>query len=1344
MHRSNSDGGRSGFRAAATSGSPVVGTPPGLGSRRSQNTDAWYGSSLPTAEGWGLSDAAENTSASSHQAASDAAHNLPASVGTSSGGNRNSRGSLAGQYAQKSSPGQGRSQTGNSRHRNMDSSNLGRNSGPQGLGRRASGSPHVQSNFVPIPKRYLNNPSGPAGTPSNSQQHQGTPNSRGRYGITPKDANKIGSADRTRHSEYWPQDLLQKGFKNMKLFRSVMRINAGDKTQAYASLPGLSADIFIRGFESQNRSVEGDEVALRILPPCAWWVFKREQLKAAQKAAAKGQSGESQGIDLAGTDTAAISEVATPAALSMENAGSGGEIPYQFADTDGPEVDAPDGLGSAQILQPLDEDSVFDMSDITSSGGTGLASRVAAQSARSGQHQTNDTPTRFPPGGTEGDQDAGSTLDSESALGIPESPAESSGMQDLPSASLSSHADSFSWSAALADKLSLDDSQKEGMPDTPDSMVAMGSAPSTTLSDFSAVGGPGDREGLGQKGPTQGRRSSYSSNRRRSVDNRDNGAPRDSVWHGVESVEAAVRILNDLMLKFPGMRPTAEVVGILNKSVRRQQVVGILQQEHAGDVLMLIASDPRMPHMMVNAASMPFELGQQLQAEARDPTVVMKTLVSGIMTTWAAGSVYPLAEVRSALGQAGELEAETLALLEMEAVSSADFSPEVLACLPQDLPWSISAQDRTYRRDFTGIRLFSIDPPTARDLDDALSIQQLPGGNFRVGVHIADVAHFIRQGSALDEEAQARATSVYLVQRVIPMLPRLLCEQLCSLNPGVERLAFSITWDLTPKGKILAQWAGRSIIKSCVKLAYGHAQDIIEGKFAGLPDQETPSVELHGYAWPEVVEDVLGLNGIARHLKAGRASNGALRLDNTKLYFKMDDNGNPVSAAPYVQREANQLVEEFMLLANMSVAKIVANAFPEQALLRRHPPPDERKIGDLVQMAEDLGLSLDVSTAGSIAHSLQALREGCADKAVMEVVTLLATKPMKNAEYFSTGDFEDATKWHHYALAVSHYTHFTSPIRRYPDVLVHRLLAAALRLNPSLTQLPADMPCDQPQPGPPPADTVSSEVVPANLAHSAIAASGEAAQAGAPDDAAEDDGHRGRTAAVTAQHGLVDGGTVSAIATHCNQRKQAAKNVQDGSLRLYLCVLLRQNPIVTEAVCLQIGGNRFIDVYISELGMDRRIHFEHMLPAVTADFDKEQKSLTLTRLHQTPQRDHRHQAGKENSTQQHPESNVGPAVIDPSLSKSDSRHRGTGAEASNPLNSSGPEECDASTSAGPESEPCMQGIEFLQNLKNPSNLQPVSLPLQLKLFARIPVVISARLFGQTGKPSETFVHMLVK
>ncbi len=301
MHRSNSDGGRSGFRAAATSGSPVVGTPPGLGSRRPQNADARYSSSLPTAEGWGLSDAADNT--------------LAAGAGTSSGGNRNSRGSLAGQYAQGSSPGQGRGQTGNNWHRNTDSSNTGRNSGPPGLGRRASGSPHVQSNIVPIPKRYLNNPSGPASTPNNSQQHHGTPNSRGRYGVTSQGqhctsntlhlcdnvntskgwavtvcllcghtmfiklcvlehlcqgatcswcwlvtpllayqswwnhyagANKIGSSDRTRHSEYWPQDLLQKGFKNMELFRSVMRINAGDKTQAYASLPGLSADIFIR------------------------------------------------------------------------------------------------------------------------------------------------------------------------------------------------------------------------------------------------------------------------------------------------------------------------------------------------------------------------------------------------------------------------------------------------------------------------------------------------------------------------------------------------------------------------------------------------------------------------------------------------------------------------------------------------------------------------------------------------------------------------------------------------------------------------------------------------------------------------------------------------------------------------------------------------------------------------------------------------------------------------------------------------------------------------------------------------------------------------------------------
>ena len=181
----------------------------------------------------------------------------------------------------------------------------------------------------------------------------------------------------------------------------------------------------------------------------------------------------------------------------------------------GSEADAPGDQGSAQILQPVDEDSVFDMSDITSNDGTGLANHAAAQSAHSGQHQTNNTPTQLPPDGTEGDQDVESTLDSESALGIPESPAvcQSSGMQELPSASLSSHADSFSWSAALADKLSLDDSQKQGVPGTPDAMVTMGSAPSTTLSEFSAVGGPGEKEGSGQKGPTQGRRSSYSSNR---------------------------------------------------------------------------------------------------------------------------------------------------------------------------------------------------------------------------------------------------------------------------------------------------------------------------------------------------------------------------------------------------------------------------------------------------------------------------------------------------------------------------------------------------------------------------------------------------------------------------------------------------------------------------------------------------------------------------------------------------------------------------------------------------------------------------------------------------------------
>lgn len=397
------------------------------------------------------------------------------------------------------------------------------------------------------------------------------------------------------------------------------------------------------------------------------------------------------------------------------------------------------------------------------------------------------------------------------------------------------------------------------------------------------------------------------------------------------------------------------------------------------------------------------------------------------------------------------------------------------------------------------------------------------------GVHIADVAHFVRPNTALDTEAAGRSTSVYLVQRVVPMLPRLLCEDLCSLNPGTDRFAFSVVWELTPQGVIVDTWVGRSVIASCAKLSYNVVQRMIDGCFVPA---ECDAALHGGQGWPDVEADCLALHRLAQALRAARFANGALRLDNTRLSFVLDkERKHPVSYTQYVQREANQLVEEFMLLANMSVARIIADTFPQLAVLRRHPPPRDAKMKSLEELADLAGYKLEAGSAAALQRSLDELRATCYDRATVEVIIMLCTKPMQLAEYFCTGEMEEESGgWRHYALAVDHYTHFTSPIRRYPDVLVHRLLAAALDVR-----------------------------------------------------------QRGLSAEqAAAKHLLCDRTKTASLAAHANERRLAARNAQDASLRLYLAVLLHRFPLVVQGVVTQVGGDRHFTVYIPEFGQEQR------------------------------------------------------------------------------------------------------------------------------------------------------------
>ncbi|XP_062438938.1 DIS3-like exonuclease 2 isoform X2 [Rhea pennata] len=491
------------------------------------------------------------------------------------------------------------------------------------------------------------------------------------------------------------------------------------------------------------------------------------------------------------------------------------------------------------------------------------------------------------------------------------------------------------------------------------------------------------------------------------------------------------------------LQRTAKVVYILEKKHSRAatgfiKLLADKNSELFKKCAMFSPVDHRVPRAYVSLADCPSDFVTR-------PEDYSNTLFICRIVDWKEDSNFATGQMAKTLGQAGEIEPETEGILTEYGVDFSDFTPEVLECLPQSLPWVISPGELASRKDLRKECIFTIDPSTAKDLDDALSCKQLPDGNFEVGVHIADVSYFVKEETALDKMASERATSVYLVQKVIPMLPKLLCEELCSLNPMRDRLTFSVMWKVTPEGKILDEWFGRTVICSCVKLSYDHAQSMIESPGKVFSPEELPPVSPQ-HSIDEIQHAVLNLHRIAQHLRKQRFVDGALRLDQLKLSFTLDqESGMPQGCYIYQYRDSNKLVEEFMLLANMAVAHQIYRSFPEQALLRRHPPPQSKLLNDLVEFCDQVGLDIDFSSAGALHKSLNETfgtdRYSAARK---EVLTNMFSRPMQMALYFCTGVLEDETLFRHYALNVPFYTHFTSPIRRYADIIVHRLLSASL------------------------------------------------------------------------------------------------------------------------------------------------------------------------------------------------------------------------------------------------------------------------------------------------------------
>ncbi|KAL8568097.1 hypothetical protein ACOMHN_000321 [Nucella lapillus] len=491
------------------------------------------------------------------------------------------------------------------------------------------------------------------------------------------------------------------------------------------------------------------------------------------------------------------------------------------------------------------------------------------------------------------------------------------------------------------------------------------------------------------------------------------------------------------------MQRTGRVVAIVERRHSRASSGSLRPMQDSSHNFALFApNDSRVPRIMIPTAELP-------QGFKERPEDFARILFIARITDWNETSRMPRGTLAKSLGEAGQLEPETEAILLENNIDTSDFSDEVLACLPEETPWTIPREELQWRRDLRKECVFTIDPSTARDLDDALHCTDLGDGVYEVGVHIADVSYFVDEGTELDKVAKDRATSVYLVQKVIPMLPRLLCEQLCSLNPDEDRLSFSVIWKLTQDGEILEEWFGRTVIRSCVKLSYDHAQGFIEEPDREWTREELPPIS-EGFTVEDIRTRVLQMDKIAKALRQARFDSGALRLDQVKLQFTL----NKESALPngyfvYQQRDSNKLVEEFMLLANMAVAHKIRREHREKAVLRRHPPPQSRMINDLKELCGSLGFPIEVNTAKDIQLSLlRYIGEDDLSQARLQILVALCSRPMRNAKYFCCGMLEDEQLYGHYALNVPLYTHFTSPIRRYPDILVHRTLAASLGYCP--------------------------------------------------------------------------------------------------------------------------------------------------------------------------------------------------------------------------------------------------------------------------------------------------------
>ncbi|WP_316825392.1 ribonuclease R [Pedobacter miscanthi] len=456
--------------------------------------------------------------------------------------------------------------------------------------------------------------------------------------------------------------------------------------------------------------------------------------------------------------------------------------------------------------------------------------------------------------------------------------------------------------------------------------------------------------------------------------------------------------------KKSGRKNDGEVVEIIKRA--KSDFTGVIKISDR--FAFVIADDKKMMHDIF----VPL-------ADTHDAKNGQRVLVT--LSDWPESAKNPIGIVKHVLGNQGENNTEMNAILAQYGFPL-EFPPQVereANAIPEEIP----AEEIAKRKDFRNILTFTIDPADAKDFDDAISYQKLPNGNHEIGVHIADVSHYVIQGTDLDKEAYSRATSVYLVDRVIPMLPERLSNGVCSLRPHEDKLCFAAVFELDEQANIQNEWYGRTVIHSDRRFSYEEAQEVIENK-AG-----------------DYAQEILKLNELAYILRDRKFKNGAISFESTEVKFKLDETGKPIGVYVKERKDAHKLIEDYMLLANRKVAEFVAKKVKGKNKLtfvyRVHDSPNMETLNTFATFAARFGYKVNTKSDKEIAKSLNSLMADVEGKKEQNILTSLAIRSMAKAIY-------STKKTSHYGLAFEYYTHFTSPIRRYPDVMAHRLLQSYL------------------------------------------------------------------------------------------------------------------------------------------------------------------------------------------------------------------------------------------------------------------------------------------------------------